>query len=81
MFGKRNTPIGATSDNKAPRPETAGEPSAALPVATTVAAAGSVTMAPNTRSADMDSRLSEVKVSVFNDLMATVDLGEFSTLR
>ncbi|WP_374307972.1 CpaF family protein [Dongia sp.] len=79
MFGKRNTPIGASSDKSSPRTDLAEKP-AALPVATTTAAAGAVNMAPVTRSAEMDNRLSEVKVSVFNDLMATVDLGEFAKL-
>jgi pilus assembly protein CpaF len=83
MFGKRNTPIGTTpggtlGDKAAARTDAVEK--TALPVATTTATSGNVSMAPNTRSAEMDSRLSEVKVSVFNDLMATVDLGEFAKL-
>jgi pilus assembly protein CpaF len=79
MFGKRNTPIGTSSDKSSPRTDLAEKP-AALPAATATSSAGAVNMAPVTRSAEMDNRLSEVKVSVFNDLMATVDLGEFAKL-
>ena len=79
MFGKRNTPIGTSSDKSSPRTDLAEKP-AALPAATAASSAGAVNMAPVTRSAEMDNRLSEVKVSVFNDLMATVDLGEFAKL-
>ena len=79
MFGKRNTPIGTAGD-KTPAKTDAVEKAAQLPVATAAPTSGNVSMAPNTRSAEMDSRLSEVKVSVFNDLMATVDLGEFAKL-
>ena len=79
MFGKRNTPIGTPSDKPSPRSDAAEKP-AHLPVATAPATAGAVNVAPNIRSAEMDHRLSEVKISVFNDLMATVDLGEFAKL-
>ncbi len=80
MFGKRNTPIGAASDKQSPRASAPEAPAATLPVPTATSASGSVNVAPATRSVDMDNRLGEVKVSVFNDLMATVDLGEFAKL-
>jgi pilus assembly protein CpaF len=32
------------------------------------------------RGGELDSRLAEIKLNVFNDLMATVDLGEFAKL-
>jgi pilus assembly protein CpaF len=80
MFGKRNTPIGAASDKPSPSGTLPDKPAATLPVPAAAPTGGSVNMAPSTRSADMDNRLGEVKVSVFNDLMATVDLGEFAKL-
>ncbi|MBL8710226.1 MAG: CpaF family protein [Rhodospirillaceae bacterium] len=73
MFGKRNTPIGTSKEVAAQKAES----TAVVAVAPTAAAPAAQTGA---RSGEMDQRLTEIKLSVFNDLMATVDLGEFAKL-
>jgi pilus assembly protein CpaF len=77
MFGKRSTPIGTTE-------KPASAPAANAVVAATPAvpavAAPPPAAAAAAKGAEMDQRLNEIKVSVFNDLMATVDLGEFAKL-
>jgi pilus assembly protein CpaF len=77
MFGKRNTPAGT-----APERKPAAAPVAAAAQATPAPAAPqpAAPSAPAKKTTEMDSRLAEVKVNVFNDLMATVDLGEFAKL-
>jgi pilus assembly protein CpaF len=76
MFGKRNTPIGTSKE----APPTAANAVVAAPgsMPAAMAPASSVNYAP--KSGEMDQRLTEIKLSVFNDLMATVDLGEFAKL-
>jgi pilus assembly protein CpaF len=75
MFGKRNNPVaGPASTTRPPAvaeaPVPAPSPSARPP------AAGGI----GGRGGELDSRLAEIKLNVFNDLMATVDLGEFAKL-
>ena len=71
MFGKRNAP--PTS----PIPELkALAEAAATPVS---APAGKATIT-SVRPSELDGRLAEVKTSVFNDLIATVDLSELAKL-
>lgn len=74
MFGKRNTPIGTSKEVTAQKAES----TAVVAVAPTAAAAPAAQT--GARSGEMDQRLTEIKLSVFNDLMATVDLGEFAKL-
>ncbi len=76
MFGKRNNPIAGPAST--PRqPAVAEAPAAPTPApATRSPAAGGV----GGRGGELDSRLAEIKLNVFNDLMATVDLGEFAKL-
>jgi len=72
MFGKRsNTPT--TGGNRTP----------AVAEAPTTPAPAPAPRSPSTgggRGGELDSRLAEIKLNVFNDLMATVDLGEFAKL-
>jgi pilus assembly protein CpaF len=49
------------------------------PTAAAVAAPAPVAIAP-VRSSELDGRLAEIKASVFNDLIATVDLSELAKL-
>jgi pilus assembly protein CpaF len=71
MFGKRNNP-----------PTTGSR----TPAVAEIPAAPAAPQAPRTpapgggRGGELDSRLAEIKLNVFNDLMATVDLGEFAKL-
>src|SRR5688500_11885986 len=75
MFGKRNNPIaGASAGNRSPA--VAEAPAMPVPQAPRTPAAGGV----GGRGGELDSRLAEIKLNVFNDLMATVDLGEFAKL-
>jgi pilus assembly protein CpaF len=71
MFGKRNNPISTPAGgNQAPAIQEAPPPPPSRPSG---GAGGS-------RGGELDSRLAEIKLNVFNDLMATVDLGEFAKL-
>src|SRR6185369_9529401 len=73
MFGKRNNPISTpTSGTQAPAVRDAAPP----PPPATPRPSGSAAA----RGGELDSRLAEIKLNVFNDLMATVDLGEFAKL-
>jgi pilus assembly protein CpaF len=67
MFGKRNAPP------TAPLPEVK-----VLEQAPTTAPSGQLVT--KVRSSELDSRLAEIKTSVFNDLIATVDLSELAKL-
>jgi pilus assembly protein CpaF len=73
MFGKRNNPpaTGARSQAVAEVPTTP----APAPATRTTSSGGA-----GGRGGELDSRLAEIKLNVFNDLMATVDLGEFAKL-
>ena len=76
MFGKRNNPpAGPTSGARTPAVQEA-------PAAPQVRATSSTPTAGGVggRGGELDSRLAEIKLNVFNDLMATVDLGEFAKL-
>jgi pilus assembly protein CpaF len=73
MFGKRNNPIaGAGATGRSPAVTEAPSAPAPTPAARPPATGG--------RGGELDSRLAEIKLNVFNDLMATVDLGEFAKL-
>src|SRR5882724_10290922 len=73
MFGKRNNPVSTpTGASQAPAVREAAPPPTSTPRAT----GGPATA----RGGELDSRLAEIKLNVFNDLMATVDLGEFAKL-
>jgi len=73
MFGKRNSPISTPAGGtQAPAVREAAPP----PPAPTPRPSGGT---PG-RGGELDSRLAEIKLNVFNDLMATVDLGEFAKL-
>src|SRR5690242_215452 len=71
MFGKRNNPP-ATSGNRAPAVAEVPTTPAPAPAPRPPSGGG--------RGGELDSRLAEIKLNVFNDLMATVDLGEFAKL-
>jgi pilus assembly protein CpaF len=73
MFGKRNNPTGTGTRS----PTVAEVPAAPVPsqAPRTPSAGGT-----SGRGGELDSRLAEIKLNVFNDLMATVDLGEFAKL-
>ena len=75
MFGKRNTPVASPP---------AGTPNApaVVPASKPVGATTSAAPPPSTsgRGGELDTRLADIKLNVFNDLMATVDLGEFAKL-
>ena len=74
MFGKRNSPITTPSGgSQAPAVREAAPPP---PPASAPRPSGGT---PG-RGGELDSRLAEIKLNVFNDLMATVDLGEFAKL-
>jgi pilus assembly protein CpaF len=74
MFGKRNNPIATPSGgSQAPAVREAAPPP---PTSTARPSSGPT----NARGGELDSRLAEIKLNVFNDLMATVDLGEFAKL-
>jgi len=71
MFGKRsNTP--AAGGNRTPAVAEAPATPAPAPAPRSPSTGG--------RGGELDSRLAEIKLNVFNDLMATVDLGEFAKL-
>src|SRR5690348_15611207 len=75
MFGKRNNPV--TGATPGARPPAVQE----IPAAPARPAGGtSVPGSSASRGGELDSRLAEIKLNVFNDLMATVDLGEFAKL-
>src|SRR3954468_21618396 len=74
MFGKRNNPIAGPASTTR-QPAVAEAPAAPAPVVRSSAAGGV-----GGRGGELDSRLAEIKLNVFNDLMATVDLGEFAKL-
>src|SRR5690242_4945764 len=74
MFGKRNNPPAAGARSQAVA-EIPAAP-APTPASRPPSAAGGV----GGRGGELDSRLAEIKLNVFNDLMATVDLGEFAKL-
>jgi pilus assembly protein CpaF len=76
MFGKRSSPVTGSAAPAARPPAVAETPAPAR----TVSGAGSVPGAAPGRGGELDSRLAEIKLNVFNDLMATVDLGEFAKL-
>lgn len=70
MFGKRSAPLtSSASEVKTP---------AESPLAPSPAAAN--TAITNVRPSELNGRLAEVKASVFNDLIATVDLSELAKL-
>jgi len=72
MFGKRNNPP-ATGGGRAPAVAEIPAPPAPPPTRSPAGGIGG-------RGGELDSRLAEIKLNVFNDLMATVDLGEFAKL-
>ena len=73
MFGKRNNPPAVGSRT----PAVAEAPAAPAPTpAPRPPSSGAI----GGRGGELDSRLAEIKLNVFNDLMATVDLGEFAKL-
>jgi pilus assembly protein CpaF len=72
MFGKRNNPP-AVGGTRTPAVAEAPAAPAAAPAPRPPAGSGG-------RGGELDSRLAEIKLNVFNDLMATVDLGEFAKL-
>jgi len=73
MFGKRNNPVSTpTGASQAPAVREAAPPPPPTP-----RSGGGTAPA---RGGELDSRLAEIKLNVFNDLMATVDLGEFAKL-
>jgi pilus assembly protein CpaF len=74
MFGKRNNPPATGSGARTPA--VAEVPAAPAPTPAARPPAGGV----GGRGGELDSRLAEIKLNVFNDLMATVDLGEFAKL-
>src|SRR3954469_23225083 len=75
MFGKRNNPIAGPASTTRP-PALTEAPSAPVPSP----ASRPPTAGAGGRGGELDSRLAEIKLNVFNDLMATVDLGEFAKL-
>ncbi|HVJ35774.1 MAG TPA: CpaF family protein [Terriglobia bacterium] len=70
MFGKRSAPL------------TSSAPEVRVPVESPLASspAASNTTTTNVRPSELNGRLAEVKASVFNDLIATVDLSELAKL-
>src|SRR5690242_8932256 len=74
MFGKRSNPIATPSTGGNRTPAVAEAPAAPPPPAAPRPSGGTA------RGGELDSRLAEIKLNVFNDLMATVDLGEFAKL-
>jgi pilus assembly protein CpaF len=76
MFGKRNNPIAGPASTTR-QPAVAEAPAAPAP---TQAARSPTAGGVGGRGGELDSRLAEIKLNVFNDLMATVDLGEFAKL-
>ena len=70
MFGKRNNPLSTPAGGNMPAVQAEVAPPPQRPAG---GAGGS-------RGGELDSRLAEIKLNVFNDLMATVDLGEFAKL-
>ena len=80
MFGKRNSPITPAASPAARPPAMADVP--APPTRPSGGAGSPVSGASSSsgRGGELDSRLAEIKLNVFNDLMATVDLGEFAKL-
>jgi pilus assembly protein CpaF len=75
MFGKRNNPPATGTGTRSPAVTEAPAAPAPAP-AQRAPTAGGV----GGRGGELDSRLAEIKLNVFNDLMATVDLGEFAKL-
>jgi pilus assembly protein CpaF len=74
MFGKRNNPIAGPASTTRP-PAVTEAPTVPVPSPARSPAGGV-----GGRGGELDSRLAEIKLNVFNDLMATVDLGEFAKL-
>ncbi|HVO01913.1 MAG TPA: CpaF family protein [Candidatus Cybelea sp.] len=74
MFGKRNSPVTTPAPGARPPAVVEAPVPAQRPAGTTVPGATAA------RGGELDSRLAEIKLNVFNDLMATVDLGEFAKL-
>src|SRR2546427_370584 len=73
MFGKRNNPISTPAGgNQAPVVQEVAPPPVSRSSGGAPGGGG--------RGGELDSRLAEIKLNVFNDLMATVDLGEFAKL-
>jgi pilus assembly protein CpaF len=72
MFGKRNNPPATGTRTQAVAEVPATPAPVPAPRTTSTGAGG--------RGGELDSRLAEIKLNVFNDLMATVDLGEFAKL-
>ena len=71
MFGKRNAPPTSPIPELKALAEVAAAP---------VASAASKSNVTSVRPSELDGRLAEVKTSVFNDLIATVDLSELAKL-
>jgi pilus assembly protein CpaF len=74
MFGKRSNTPATGGGNRTPA--VAEAPATPAPTPAPRSPAGGV----GGRGGELDSRLAEIKLNVFNDLMATVDLGEFAKL-
>jgi pilus assembly protein CpaF len=74
MFGKRSNTPATGGGNRTPA--VAEAPATPAPAPAPRSPAGGV----GGRGGELDSRLAEIKLNVFNDLMATVDLGEFAKL-
>ncbi len=77
MFGKRNTPV---TTPPAGAPNTPAVVPTQKPAASTPAPTSSSSSGSSGRGGELDTRLADIKLNVFNDLMATVDLGEFAKL-
>ena len=73
MFGKRSTPTGRGAVSQTPPQRAAVDP--VLP-----RAEAPPPPPPPAKSAEMDGRLSDIKISIFNDLIDSVDLTELSKL-
>ncbi|MBF0307772.1 MAG: CpaF family protein [Alphaproteobacteria bacterium] len=78
MFGKRATP--PSSGPAAPPPRPAVEAPAQPPPAAATVAAPPPSAPVAVKPPDMDSRLQEIKIGIFNDLIDSVDLTELSKL-
>ena len=77
MFGKRNTPV---TTPPAGAPNTPAVVAAPKPAASTPTTSAPQSSGASSRGGEIDTRLADIKLNVFNDLMATVDLGEFAKL-
>ncbi|MBF0334247.1 MAG: CpaF family protein [Alphaproteobacteria bacterium] len=78
MFGKRATP--PSSGPAAPPPRPAVEAPAQPPPAAATVAAPPPPAPVAAKPPDMDSRLQDIKIGIFNDLIDSVDLTELSKL-